>query len=274
MALPYDYPPQYQTETRSQRRRRQKRERKTEELLSKGIKVGSAGMESGMNAYIQCMEEIVTRSRFIREFYDTGIHRFPITVVAETIGLQLRKELELIAKASLVAHRSVWAEVSLWFDRDWHAREILDKLEQVNPLFYPRPVRESQIYETGRLRAKWEDVSDQVYLTKERFIEAYCMIGNVMHAHFTDEQPDLHEFLLNTQIWDNQIHELLQMHEVFLLNSDSFCLVQMNVDGTPRWSYWEKVEQTDRSCSVCGHQLFKSDKELLCPTCIQSGNFK
>lgn len=203
-------------------------------------------MAAGMAAYVQCMVEITRRSVFIRDFYGLSVNRFPEAVAAETIGLQMRKILELIAKASLVAHRAVWDEASLWFKRDWHANEILGRIEKVNPSFYPRPVRESQVYESGPLRASWEDVPESSYLTRDRFIAAYDAIGAMMHAHSPDEDVDYRRFLMRTQEWDDQIHELLGMHQVFLLGvPDAFFLVQMNVNGRPTWTQWGKVEPPD-----------------------------
>ena len=170
---------------------------------------------AGMAAYVQCMDEITRRSLFIRDFHDLSVNRFLVSVVAEAVGLQMRKILELIAKASLVAHRAVWEEASLWFKRDWHANEILDRIEKVNPSFYPHPVRESEVYDSGPLRAAWEDVPESNYLTKERFIDAYDGIGAMMHAHLPDERVGYGGFLVRTQQWDDQIHELLGMHRVF-----------------------------------------------------------
>lgn len=241
-----------------------------ESLLSQGFKIGKDGLEQGMDTYVQCMEEITKRSVFIQQFYDVSIDRFQEPVVAETIGLQLRNTLELIAKASLVAHQAVLADVSLWFKKDWHAGEILSRIEQVNPHFYPHPIRESRVYETGTLRAEWEDVPDGIHLTRERFIEAYSAIGEMMHAHSPTEEVAYREFLAKTIEWDSQIHELLSMHQIRLLGADSFCLVQMNVDGVPKWSPWARIERTGAKCDQCGQLLFKSNEALHCPSCMQT----
>ena len=246
-------------------------ERHAQSLRAQGLKIGRAGLERGMDSYIQCMTEITRRAEFIQNFHTASINNFAQAVVAETVGLQLRKTLELIAKASLVAHRAVWAEVSLWFKRDWHASEILRRIEEVNSSFYPIPVKESRVYETGDIRAEWEDIPDDTFLTKARFIEAYGAIGDMMHAHFPDEDVDYQEFLANTQKWDSQIHELLGMHKITLLGSESFCLVQMNVAGAPRWTRWSRVESSESTCPDCGEQLFKSEDGLLCSTCIRGG---
>ncbi len=199
-----------------------------------------------MAAYVECMDEITRRKGFIRDFYGVSVNRFPEAVVAETIGLQMRKILELIAKASLAAHRAVWDEASLWFKRDWHASEILSRIEKVNPSFYPQPVRESRVYDSGPLRASWEDVPETSFLTRDRFTAAYDSIGAMMHAHSPDESVEYSRFLVRTQEWDDQIHELLGMHQVFLLGvPDAFFLVQMNVNGRPKWTRWEQVEPAE-----------------------------
>ncbi|MDE0495548.1 MAG: hypothetical protein F4Y05_05510 [Acidimicrobiaceae bacterium] len=198
---------------------------------------------AAMAEYVECMDEITRRSRFVQDFYGLSVDRFPLPVVAETVGLQMRKILELIAKASLAAHRAAWDEASLWFKRDWNAKAILERIEKVNPRFYPHPVKESQVFASGPLKAEWEDVPEDIYLTKGRFIDAYDAIGKMMHAHLPGESVDYGGFLLRTRAWDEQIHELLAMHQVFLLGvPDAFFLVQMNVDGRPTWSQWAKIE--------------------------------
>ena len=52
--------------------------------------------ETGMRAYVQCMEEIKRCTEFMRDFHNHSISRFALPVVAETIRLQLRMTLELI----------------------------------------------------------------------------------------------------------------------------------------------------------------------------------
>jgi len=213
-----------------------------ENPLEPGLIAEDDASSAGMAAYLRCMDEITRRSSFIKDFYDVSLNRFPVPVVAETIGLQMRKVLELIAKASLVAHRAVWEEASLWFRRDWHAKEILRRVERANPGFYPRPIRESEVYDDGPIKAAWEDVPEDRYLTRGRFVDAYDAIGAMMHAQPPDHNVDYGGFLEKANEWDDQIHELLGMHQVFLFGvPDEFFLVQMNVHGRPRWTRWTKA---------------------------------
>lgn len=55
----------------------------------------------------------------------------------ELIFLQLRKSLELIAFASLAANKDAYAAVFPTFAEDWKAKRILEKIEKINPYFYP-----------------------------------------------------------------------------------------------------------------------------------------
>ena len=189
------------------------------------------------------MEEIKRRTEFMRDFHNHSISRFALPVVAETIGLQLRMTLELIAKASLSAHRAVWAEASLWFKKDWNAKIVMSKIEKVNSQFYPIPVRESEIYTHGPITAEWGDVPEAEYLTKARFISAYDAIGKMMHAHLPDDDVSYSDFLDRTRVWAAQIHVLLAMHQVHLLGvPDEFFLVQMNVNGRIACTQWSILE--------------------------------
>ena len=93
--------------------RREQEEIQTEKSQEPDSTREDEASSAGMAAYLRRMDEITKRSSFVKDFYNLSLNRFPITVVAETIGLQMRKILELIAKASLVAHRAVWDEASL-----------------------------------------------------------------------------------------------------------------------------------------------------------------
>ena len=90
-----------------------------------------------------------------------------------------------------------------------------------------------------------------------------------MHAHSPEDSIDYRAFLSKTQEWDNQIHELLGMHTISLLGSETFHLVQMNVDGAPTWTYWVKAEPAEAPCPDCGRPLYRTTHGLVCSGCLQ-----
>ena len=83
--------------------------------------------------YVDCMEEIGKRQETITDIVSRkyGV-KYVITTV-DTVALQLRKVLEIIALASLVANREEYSKVGRSFRTDWNAKAILQMLEEVKP---------------------------------------------------------------------------------------------------------------------------------------------
>lgn len=68
----------------------------------------------------------------------------------EATFLQLRKALELIAFASLAANKDAYAAVFPTFAEDWKAKRILERIERINPEFYPTALDPPQEIPPGR----------------------------------------------------------------------------------------------------------------------------
>ena len=95
--------------------------------------------------YIFCMEEIKRRINVISQFLDNkATTGQPITDI-EFLYLQFRKVLEFIALSSLSANREKYEEVRNNFKTDWHAERIMEKIEKINPNFYPCPTSQVTI---------------------------------------------------------------------------------------------------------------------------------
>ena len=93
-----------------------------------------------MNPYSQyadCMEEIKKRTTVVNGFLIREYHAKYVQTTAESICLQIRKILELIALGSLVANRPEYQKYRKNFRRDWNAKRILETLERANPNLYP-----------------------------------------------------------------------------------------------------------------------------------------
>ena len=114
--------------------------------------------------YADCMEEIKKRKAVVDGFLTGKCHAMYLQTTAESIGLQIRKILELIALASLVANRSEYQKFRTNFHRDWNGKRILETLEKANPNFYPRPTKQVVNRITGKVESLEEIKSG--YLTK------------------------------------------------------------------------------------------------------------
>ena len=127
--------------------------------------------EDDVQKYLSTMAEIRYRLSNICRILNTN----PIdTVSFESVLLQLRKSLELIAFSSLVSNKEGYISVRGSVEKDWHAVRILKAVEIVNSDFYPVPVNPSNNSKLPSLTGG--------FLTKLEFMEWYDLCGNYMHA--------------------------------------------------------------------------------------------
>jgi len=90
--------------------------------------------------YCGLMAEIKKRTAVIDAFTDGIVHAVYKATTIESIYLQFRKVLELIALGSLVANKDVFSAVYQDFAKYWNAELLVKDIERLNPRFYPRPI--------------------------------------------------------------------------------------------------------------------------------------
>ena len=78
-----------------------------------------------LDLYTNCMEEIKKRTEVITEHLNGGYNEKYLITETEFLCVQLRKVLENIALASLVANKEKYSSVRINFASDWNAKRIL-----------------------------------------------------------------------------------------------------------------------------------------------------
>jgi len=193
------------------------------QVLSKKMK------DTDISKYCDLMEEIKKRVNVI-DFFSTGNgHALYEPTTLESIGLQLRKILELIAMASLVANKKEYSKAYSNFSKTWNAEFLLKDLIRVNPNFCPKPVVEKPCDDpkvVNKLKHRQND-----YLTKSDFINVYKKCGALLHAsNPLGKKINYEYYKKNIPEWRNKVLNLLNNHEVHLLNDTGFYLVHMKED--------------------------------------------
>src|SRR5437773_1723392 len=97
---------------------------------------------SGMHKYSALMKEIKLRFNAIDHLLSGRGDALYLQTTTESIYLQLRKVLELIAFGSLLANKDLYTEIYADFAKAWNAKRLLGNLEKVNSNFYPRAIHE------------------------------------------------------------------------------------------------------------------------------------
>ena len=130
--------------------------------------------------YLGCMREIKHRTNVIQGFLRMEWHAGYLASTAECIALQFRKTLELIALASLMAHRDDYARQRANFSRDWNAKRIVDTLESISPRFYPEPTKPVRSAAEDPVDYDLEPISE--YLTRDEYILLFDKCSDLLHA--------------------------------------------------------------------------------------------
>ena len=182
-------------------------------------------------AYTTVMEDIKRRTDVVYGLLNqkTNDVMYP-AVIIESAVLQVRMILELIALASLSLNKAAFEENRKKFEKHWHPKDILNDLKKKNPNFYPLP-------KPMRMPSRDRQAKSDVYVKTgfmgcEELIKIHGECGNILHAKNPfKENSDYGHYENEIRRWMKQIIELLNLHEIMLLGSDSLYVVQMMGKG-------------------------------------------
>lgn len=177
-------------------------------------------MKSERDKYGVLMAEIELRLENIENLYRSNNSTTYDLFTTESICLQFRKTLELIAFSSLVSHKDSYMSVRNDIRRDWHAERILKKVESINKYFYPVPLKDPKHHSTPFKRGN--------YLTRKQFSNLYDKCGNILHA-----RNPFNRFIKPVAFYRkipnnvSRIKELLRIHLITFFDSDEVICVEV-----------------------------------------------
>lgn len=189
------------------------------------------------------MEEIKKRTEVIRGFLDGRCNTLYKQTTAESICLQVRKILELIALASLVANKDEYAKIRRNFHKDWHGKRILKSVEEINADFYPKPTKQV-LDSSGEKVIETKEVKFG-YLTRRDFENIYDRCGGFLHAQNPFSSPkDIDNFIKVIPTWMEKIMTLLNHHQAQLVQEDLqlWVLMSSKTDGKVQVTLFQRVE--------------------------------
>lgn len=197
--------------------------------------------------YCGLMEEVKLRIAVVDYFVSGRGNALYQPPTLESACLQLRNVLELIAFGSLVANADAYTSVYSKASKGWHAADLLRALERVNPEFYPVPVIEVPSTVPGVLLAHKKRETD--YLAKADFPEVYGRCGVMAHAaNPYGKGIDYNYYQKTLPSWRTQIVNLLNNHEIHLLNRPGMYVIHMK-EGRDDKVHWYKFEPPPKQSS-------------------------
>lgn len=149
----------------------------------------------------------------------------------ELVYLQIRKCLELIAFASLIANKDKYSSAYANFASHWKAKLMLECIEKLNPDFYPLPVEPPKVLDNG---VKHLDLVPDGFLTRSEFVTLYEKSSEILHSRnpFTTKDPVV-KLGYNTKEWVSRIKRLLKLHVTHLVDG-SVWIIDIPNEGPVR----------------------------------------
>ena len=193
-----------------------------------------------LEQYCSKMEEIKLRMEVV-DFFMTGKgHALYQPSTIETICLQIRKILELIAFSSLIVNETEYSKIHSDFTQHWNAKKLINNLKKINPDFYPVPILEIPSKIQG-ITSQWEYIKDGFLTTKE-FIDTYEKCGSIMHIR-NPFRPNIDYELYSKKItyWTQKIIKLLDTHFINFTKDKGFYLIHMS-EAQDKKVHWYRFE--------------------------------
>ncbi len=187
-------------------------------------------MEEVMQSkYADQMEAVKRRTEVVDAVISRQLDVVYMPAAVELVYLQLRKMLELIAMASLVANRAAMEQLysPKRLGRYWNADDLLRDIGRINPDFYPRPIIEVPSQDP-RVKSNLQDrVGD--FLSKDDFRHLYNKVcGTLMHAtNPFGKAIDYNGLIAGIPAWRTKVINLLNCHNIKLVNDENMYLVHM-----------------------------------------------
>jgi hypothetical protein len=171
-------------------------------------------MPSEIEIYADYMTGVRMRVAVIKSTMAmTGMPEF---AKAELVFLQFRKALELVAFATLAANKEAYAKASPKFAEEWRAKQILEKIEKINPEFWPMALNEPEEVAPDR---KHFSRPNSGFLTKAEFATLYDVASEIIHTRnpFTGKAPTINT-KYSVEEWIARLQRLLSWHRVGLVS--------------------------------------------------------
>ena len=103
-------------------------------------------------------------------------------ILFESICLQTRKILELIAMSSLVCNKEAFDEVNKNISSLWNGKEIILEVKKYNPLVFPITSYKYKKFNPKELYKYYQDLKPvKDVLNEGKFIEIYEKCGGMLH---------------------------------------------------------------------------------------------
>jgi hypothetical protein len=195
-------------------------------------KLSMAQHKVDIEKYCLQMEEVKSRIAFLESVLEGLISLGRNDFDAELLAVHIRKILELIAFSSMIANKDQYSLLHQNFAKHWNAKDLLDRLESINPDFYPLPVKIESVNSEG---VKNLQPIEKKYLTKNQFISLYDRCSSLLHTKNPYSDKTVAPFdKADAKKWIFHIQKLLAFHRARMFGNTEGWLIVMQHESDGR----------------------------------------
>lgn len=183
--------------------------------------------------YANCMDRIRHHLRTVEGLFAGSLQTGSQDLTAELIFLHFRKALEEMAFSSLCANVEKYSAAHAKFSSFWRARDLLREIGDINPNFFPVPVKLNASTRTGTDNALHETESaEEGYLTREDFDFLYSQSSKVLHSRnpYRTDDPTIN-VKHTVPEWISRFQKLLKVHYIQLVDHEEIWMVTIPNEG-------------------------------------------
>ena len=182
-------------------------------------------IEDDVNKYRDCMTEIKARIALVKRFTTGELTLGNESFSYEAVSVNLRKILELIAFASLTAHRETYWNKYKTLGDEKSFKPMLQRITTLNPRFYPESLL-PPIRKEGTNHSEYPK-NDKPFLTRSELEDLFGICSQTIHAWNPYKTGRTIDFKRPVAEWITLIEQLLNVHKVQLESGDVL-VVTMN----------------------------------------------
>lgn len=198
--------------------------------------------------YIRIMQNIKERMAYVNSIHSSAESMRMVSVfMVETICLQLRLTIEEIAVACIIANADDMPKVVSKLKKAYKPKRILERLESINPEYYPIPMVENVEGSHGRFRDTY-DRPEGDWLTREEAIEVHGTLNDSLHQtlkKFIDHPINIRESYEFTTEISTKIINLLSHHQISVIDENKMyrVLMQSSDDGEIHLAEFQRIDE-------------------------------
>lgn len=201
--------------------------------------------------YASYMEEVKKRTNVVSRLYRSYLAGQSMTGYIETdidtVYLQLRKVIELVMFACVVANDAAGMTLNKTLKKGYEIKKIKNELRRFNADFFPSPKVEAGKDENGIRKVDNLDPNKREFLTEEELFSAYGKAGNILHSQrkYQYGGPAAKIKILKEGVdYINKLVALLNHHWTNITNDSFFAVVmQGEQDGKVHVAHMARVDR-------------------------------